>query len=51
MLEERYGHHHPRDYQANAVNPLSRPRKKFERLNATKGEQRAENIVKLHGNR
>jgi integrase len=50
VFEEVYGHHHP-DYQANAVNALSRPRQKPDRLAATKREQTAPKVVNLHRNR
>jgi integrase len=50
VFEEVYGHHHP-DYQANAVNALSRPRQKPDRNNATKREQTASRVVNLYGNR
>src|SRR5262245_1236899 len=49
VFEEVYGHHHP-DYQANAVNALSRPRQKPDRNSATNREQTAPNVVKLAGN-
>jgi integrase len=50
VFEEVYAHHHP-DYQANAVNALSRPRQKPDRYAATKREQTASRVVNLHRNR
>jgi integrase len=49
VFEEVYGHHHP-DFQANAVNALSRPRQKPDRMNATERERTAGKVVKLYGN-
>lgn len=50
VFEEVYAHHHP-DYQANAVNALSRAaRQKPDRYAATKREQTASKVVNLHGN-
>lgn len=46
VFERVYGHHHP-DHQANAVNALSRPRQKPDRINATNREQTRANVRKI----
>ena len=48
MFDRVYGHHHP-DYQANAVNALSRPRQKPDRYPATKRERTVANVAVLNG--
>jgi integrase len=51
MFERVYGHHHP-DYQANAVNALSkRPGQLPDSFAATKRERTASKVVNLHGKR
>ncbi|HUZ31699.1 MAG TPA: tyrosine-type recombinase/integrase [Xanthobacteraceae bacterium] len=47
VFERVYGHHHP-DYQAKAVNALSRFRQRPDRYTETEREQATANVIKLH---
>lgn len=49
MFESVYGHHHP-DFQSNAVNALQRRNRQLpDRMNVTKREHAASNVVKISG--
>lgn len=48
VFEDVYAHHHP-DCQQNAVNALSRPRRKPDRMDGTERERIASNIIALAG--